>query len=146
MQRFHLSSGVTRAGAAVLFLLLAAAAIRESLRLQALPGGDAVGSGAFPGLAALAMALAALVLLSGWRDRPVPFEVERPLRVFAALLAMIAFVAAMGQAPILLVIGVFVALFQVILGERRLPVILGGALAVTLAVWVMFGLLLNVPF
>ncbi|MGN0934222.1 tripartite tricarboxylate transporter TctB family protein [Falsigemmobacter intermedius] len=146
MGKVHLSAAATRRGAALLFLVVSAGAIRESLRLQALSGADAVGSGAFPGLAALALGLAALVLLSGWRDQGIAFEVSQPLRVLAALLAMIAFVAALGQAPILPVIAAFVALFQALLGERRLPVIFGGAAAVTLAIQVMFGLLLNVPF
>lgn len=135
----------TRIVAAIVFLAMGAGALWESARLQGLPGSDGVGSGAFPGLAAVALTIAALGLLSGWGDRSEPLVIEAPLRVFAALLALIAFVVAMGQVPILAAIAVFVAVFQFVLGERRLFVLAGGTVAITVAVWVMFGLLLNVP-
>ena len=146
MDELRFSARGTRIVAALAFLALAGVALRECLRLQALPGSDAVGAGAFPGIAAAAMGTAALVLVTGWRDTAEPFVIRHPRRVGGALLAMVAFVAGLGIAPVLAVITVFVAGFQYILGERRLPVLLAGTVLVPFGIWVMFGLLLNVPF
>lgn len=141
-----LPARATRIGAALVCLAVGLGALWESNRLQNLPGGDAVGSGAFPGLAAIALTIASLGLLSGIGDRGEPLRIEAPLRVLAALGALVAFVAAMGQLPIIAVLAVFVFVFQIILGERRPFILAAGTAALTGGVWLMFGVLLNVPF
>ncbi len=118
----------------------------ESIALQATPGADRVGPGAFPGLVSFIMAAAALALLLGIGEgRAQALEVERPLHVLATLAALVGFVIALGQAPMLAVIFVLSLVLPLIVGERRPLPLLAGAAGLTLAVWLLFGLLLRVP-
>lgn len=145
MSAIQVPARTTRVAAALVFLAMGLGAMWESHRLQGLPGSDAVGSGAFPGLASIALTLAALGLLSGIGDSSQPLQIEAPLRVFSAMVALIGFVASMGQMSILVPIGVFTAVFQLLLGERRPVMVLGGSLGLAGAVWLLFGVLLGVP-
>ncbi|HEY0212080.1 MAG TPA: tripartite tricarboxylate transporter TctB family protein [Paenirhodobacter sp.] len=135
-----------RIGTGLVMLAVAAGALAEAARLQGLPGTTSIGPGAFPGLVAIVLGIAALILLSGRGDKDAePLRIEHANRVLLGAAAIVLFVLAMAFLPILGAIAAFTCGFQWLMGERRARLLIGGSLGLTAAIWVAFGLLLNTP-
>lgn len=140
----RISAGLAAAGAAIWFLW-------QSLLLQGAAGTDAVGSGAFPGLVAALMLLAAVALILGIGDAAPDAEADagvsiaHPGAVLALFLAVVALVLSFDRLPVYLAIAGFTFIVQFALGERRWRLLIGGSIALSALVWLLFAQLLRVP-
>ncbi|WP_238122531.1 MULTISPECIES: tripartite tricarboxylate transporter TctB family protein [unclassified Xanthobacter] len=142
----RISAGLAAAGIASWFLW-------QSLLLQGAAGSDAVGSGAFPGLVAALMLLAAVALILGIGETTASDDAEaeegvsiaHPGAVLALFLAVVALVLSFDRLPVYLAIAGFTFIVQFALGERRWALLIGGSIALAALVWLLFAQLLRVP-